>query len=189
MKKTITIGKVDYLGNGRKANAVELSVELKEVSGSAYETTAHEMVTSYVEFSMSGAIWHSNRADVYTRGQNIEEIAEFFPNNARVQRLAAIWREWHLNGMTPGCDHQPEEWHCTNHETPVRCGWPAIRDEFGEYPYPQRGDCCPVCGRNRWDEPTDSCPETGYRYGTRWLVRILPVEIEDEIRMLIELGD
>lgn len=61
-------------------------------------------------------------------------------------------------------------------------GWPVIRSLFGEHPYPKRGDACHVCEANRWDEPTDHCPETGYRFGTSWLVEPLPDDVADLIR-------
>jgi hypothetical protein len=68
-----------------------------------------------------------------------------------------------------------------HHTEPEPNGWPIIREKYGEHPYPQRGDACHVCGRNRWDEPTDACPETGYRYGTAWLVEPVPAEIVAEL--------
>jgi len=70
------------------------------------------------------------------------------------------------------------------HDAPIENGWIAIHTLFGEYPYPHDGSTCHVCGRNRWDEPSDACPESGYRYGTAWLVRPLPVEIVDELRSI-----
>jgi len=71
------------------------------------------------------------------------------------------------------------------HEAPVENGWSIIRAEFGKYPYPERGDECYVCGRNRWEEPSDYCPETGYRFGTRWLIRLVPEEVICELKELM----
>lgn len=57
-------------------------------------------------FSMTGAIWNHSHTDWESGGQNLEEIAEMFPENAKVQRMVEIWRRWHLNDMRAGCEHQ-----------------------------------------------------------------------------------
>lgn len=102
--------------------------------------------------------------------------------------VGVIWDRWHLNGMRSLCVHQGEAWTCRNLARhypdpmppgihtgdPVLNGWPEIRRLFGEHPYPRRGDSCHRCGRNRWDEPADHCPVTGYRAGTAWLTEPLP---------------
>jgi hypothetical protein len=257
MKRPIALGKVDYTGNGRADCPVTIEIELRE-HGPEYtttgepiykQTTDHRQVTTYTELSVCGDIWQANRRDTYSCGQNIEEIAELFPDRPDVQRIADIWRAWHLNGMTAGCIHQGDAWTCTHHpsehdqtiarlraelddlyeqraepkeisaaayrikwaaevqalahDEPVINGWDIARrmqadhqtpppniSTVGGFPmtnkaYGFRGDSCVVCGRARWDEPTDACSETGYRYGSSWLVRSLPPEIEQEVRQII----
>jgi hypothetical protein len=106
---------------------------------------------------------------------------------ARARRILELADRWHLSGMVAGCRHQPAEWRCTGRDgdhAGLEQGWPAIRARHGEYPYPRRGDACDVCERNRWDEPTDHCPETGYRFGTAWLVDVPPAEVLAELREL-----
>jgi hypothetical protein len=247
-KRTLVLGKVDYNGTGRADCPVELELELRYreapiITKSAnpedigkpapFKTTDHREVLTYTELSICGSVWMPSRRDIYSVGQNIDEIAAMFPDNAPVQRIAEIWREWHLNGMTQGCIHQPERWTCTHlksdhaaniqsiteqitaarllpateenvahiaraekrraelvaaeakaHDEPIVNGWPVVRELFGEHPYPHTGTSCHACGRARWDEPSDHCPETGYRYGTAWLVRELPPEVETEIKAL-----
>jgi hypothetical protein len=238
-RRVIELGKADYLGHGRNDCPVTIEIELRRISpehpnGSVVkQTTDHREITTFTELSVCGTIWNQRRTDSYSGGQNLDTIAELFPNDHRVQRIKAIWEAWHLNGMTAGCDHQHDEWTCTNlrsgydeqitgveahlralrelpadeanvnevlrveadlrklykskanaHPEPEVNGWPRIHELYGEHPYPRRGDQCHRCGRNRWDEPTDACPETGYRWGTAWLVRCLPPEIEAEIRQL-----
>jgi hypothetical protein len=70
------------------------------------------------------------------------------------------------------------------HFEPEPNGWPVVREKYGQHPYPKDGHTCHVCGRNRWDEPSDRCPESGYRWGTKHLHEPVPVEIGLE---LIEL--
>lgn len=115
-------------------------------------------------------------------------------------RIGEVADRWHLNGMTAGCAHQADAWTCSaqvptgvtlragGHDVPEtrNCGtlngWAEVQRVYGEHPYPHRGDACHSCGRNRWDEPTDHCPETGYRFGTAWLVETLPPEIVAEVQ-------
>lgn len=210
-----------------------------------YQTTDHRMIEEYDELSVTGTY-----RDRYGKsmGQCIEEVAAAFPEDTTAQRIAALWREWHLNGMTAGCDHQGAEWTCTHrpeehdaeisklraelnalyeqraksgdistaeyrikwaeevrsqaHSDPVMNGWDIAKRMQSEgkaapqgttklggtsmlsKSYGFRGDSCVVCGRSRWDEPSDACPITGYRYGTRWLVRELPADILAEIERL-----
>lgn len=241
-RAVLHLPKVDYNGTGSKRNAVDMEITLRHVGPRAaadceplmFQTVTHEHLAEYTDLSVCGFVWNHIHTDIVSGGQNIEEIAAFFPRDKRAQRIAEIWREWHLNGMTAGCIHQPEAWTCTNtrdryadkvgtitgriiamraepataenaaaiaaaekdraalvdaeqkaHEGPEANGWGTIHAIYGEHPYPHRGDSCHVCGRSRWDEPTDACPETGYRYGTAWLVRALPAEIIAEIRGLV----
>jgi hypothetical protein len=258
MKRTLHLGKVDYNETGRENCAVDLEIELRHI-GPTYtttgeivqkQTTDHRMLAEYNELSVCGSIWNPGHSDIYSGGQNIDEIAALFPHNRQVQRIHAIWSEWHLNDMTSGCIHQPDEWTCTHqpeehdadiaalqqmiealyerraetseiattkyhlqwteevralaHAEPVLNGWTIAREmrSEGKTAPPNiskiggtfmthkshgfRGDACVVCGRARWDEPSDKCPETGYRYGTSWLVRVLPPEIEAEITAILQ---
>jgi hypothetical protein len=97
---------------------------------------------------------------------------------ARAERILELSARWHLNDMTPGCIHQPAAWKCS--EDGRLNGWPIIEREGRSYP--ARGDACLTCGRNRWDEPTDACPETGYGYGRAWLVTVPPDAVVAELQ-------
>ena len=165
-----------------------------------------------LEVAISGEVWHARQDGARDRrftggceyGQCRDSLARV--GTARALRVAELWDRWHLNGMRGGCAHQSETWTCTrdaNAETreTVRriggdpdsipaapCGtlngWPEVRRLFGEHPYPHRGDACLSCGRNRWDEPTDACPVSGYRYGTAWLFEPVPADVLAELRRL-----
>jgi len=117
------------------------------------------------------------------------------PARTKVRRIVTLADRWHLNTMVGGCVHQGETWTCTRGRKTDAIGvisegcgtvngWPIVREVYGERPYPKRGDQCHVCGRNRWDEPTDRCPETGYRFGTSWLVEVPPADVIAELRAL-----
>ena len=214
---------------------------------SPFVTIDHREIMSYTELSVTGEL-RSLHED--SGGQCVDGVADQFPDSATAQRIRTLWHEYHLNGMNPGCIHQPDTWTCTHqpgehaeeidrlraeldalyerradpreiqsaayrikwaeevqalaHDEPVLNGWeiaerlkaegktppPGISSVGGTSmttkSYGFRGDVCHVCGRSRWDEPSDKCPETGYRYGTSWLVRELPAEIERELRAMVD---
>ena len=78
--------------------------------------------------------------------------------------LLTIWKEYHLNDMQPDCEHQRA------------MGWgdilldeskPKTQDNMAGWTYPKEhpkgvlGKECPVCG---------------YKYGSKWLTKEVPVE-------------
>lgn len=149
-------------------------------------------------------------SDAVGGGQSVDDLRKVIDHGRAItsrETLRAIlsaWEAYHLNGMQAGCAHQGEAWTCTfdanaaTRETarriggdpesvpPAICGtlngWAAIRAQFGEHPYPHRGDECYECGRNRWDEPSDACPVSGYRFGTAWLYATVPADVLAKVR-------
>lgn len=75
---------------------------------------------------------------------------------SELEELAAIGEEWHLNGMRSGCAHQ----------VPV-----YETDRFGH--------------RVPSLDLTPACPETGYRYGSAWLVEPMASADEKRLRELL----
>lgn len=142
---TYTPGKVDANGCGRKINAVDIKWELKDG-----------------RFSMTGAIWNGSHTDWQSGGQNLEEIAELFPNNAKVQRMVAIWRRWHLNDMKAGTPAQ---------EAIIE----AHKDEFPGYPASHYTWACELLKAN------DLYEDNGYKYGSAWLKEKIPADVLAEI--------
>ena len=88
-QRNIPIGLIDYSNTGHRFNLVEIDVKL--VNGC---------------FSMSGGIWKSNKSDYLCCGQMLDEIGKYFPDNKNLQALISIWREYHLNDLTPGTPKQ-----------------------------------------------------------------------------------
>jgi hypothetical protein len=164
-------------------------------------TIAHEPIPDgALRVSISGTTERNYRE--YSAGQVIDDVRRIDSDRAR--RIVELWDRWHLNDMRALCVHQSETWECRNiaahypadllaaGETveagPITNGWSVIRERFGERAYPKRGDSCYVCGRNRWDEPTDACPETGYRAGTAWLYEPVPADVLTELRSLFGMA-
>lgn len=169
MKKTLQLGKVDYEGTGRIENAVELSWELEDKGRG-------------LVFSMCGAIWNRQHSDHISGGQNIDEIAALFPDNAQVQRMHEIWQRWHLNDLKAGCEHQRAEgWH----ERPIDPSKPI--NSYGKHFEGQSHDSWNLLGWVRKSEHPEGlmckpCPVCGYKYGTAWLYEPIPEDVLAEIR-------
>jgi hypothetical protein len=106
---------------------MERKVRLPEVGGTRYGYKSACPVE--VEISLTGAagpddlsgtrvaisasVWRPNRSDIVQGGQMLEELLELYPGNASVLRLVELWRQWHLNDMHAGCEHQRKSWDTT----------------------------------------------------------------------------
>lgn len=117
-------------------------------------------------------------------GQCIDKIAAAYPHDEMVQRIAAVWREWHLNGMTAGTPEQ---------EIALRI-WKAAGNR---YEYGAAVEHLKKVGLHEVeiDPKQTEIRATGgfeeiyhpvthnliYRYGTRWLHRPIPAAILAEI--------
>ena len=92
--KEIELGKFDYLQHGRKDCPVTVEITLRQTDKG-------------VELSMCGNVWNAIRTDIYSGGQNGEEIASLV-KTAKVRRMCEVWRQYHLNGMNAGTPAQTE---------------------------------------------------------------------------------
>ncbi|MFQ5330249.1 MAG: hypothetical protein ACE5D4_09730 [Thermodesulfobacteriota bacterium] len=117
-EKTLHLGEVDYLGNGRKQCPVEVTIKIDRKDGDAL----------YRGLSICGSIWNHKHTDIYLGGQILGEILRLIPHDEKIARLHAIWERYHLNDMHAGCEHQRA------------LGWE--RDGYDKHP----SEPCPECG-------------------------------------------
>ena len=117
-------------------------------------------------FSMCGDIWCPHRKDSISGGQNIEEIAQAFPGNAKVQRMAAIWREWHLNDMQAGSPAQMAFLKAN-----------PVTDRLNHY----ASACEALRAAGLQPDPNYIHDGKPYKYGSAWLKKELPPEVIEEI--------
>lgn len=93
MKKTFDFGKVDFLGRGRKCNAVTVDMEYREKENG-------EKV-----LSISGSVWNTFHSDIIAGGQCLDSIARYI-HNPTFTAIFRLWKLYHLNDMHPECIHQ-----------------------------------------------------------------------------------
>lgn len=151
MAHRYVLGKVDYLENGR-ANC-EAALTWSVENG---------------RFSMCGEIWQPSKRDTLTGGQCIEEVVKLFPNDAKAQRMAEVWRRWHLNDMRAGSPAQ-EAWLRAN---PVTAVYPNSH-------FSVASNALKEAGLN--PDPNYEYNGKPYVYGSAWLKEELPAEIVAEI--------
>ena len=165
IKKTIYLGKIDYSGNGKKTNRVTIEAELKQIKNLSF-TTDTEPIKEYYTFSASANIWQGNNRDIDAGGQMVDEAASYFPENEIAQRLKEIWEKYHLNDLNAGTEKQSN---CLDEYKKVNPEW--------RYEYTA---ACTIL------EEVDLLEDSGYKYGSKWLVRPIPETIVEEIKELLK---
>lgn len=86
MRKTLKLGKIDYLGIGKKTCPVEIEISLTDQGKGPV-------------FTASGTIWNHKHTDCYQGGQCIDSILEYMPDNETVKEIHELWKKYHLNDM------------------------------------------------------------------------------------------
>lgn len=82
-QKTFNFGKIDYYGTGRKINAVEVEVELRDDN----------------ILAICGSIWNSKKTDEITAGQNLDEIKKYIKNDT-FDLIYELWSGYHLKHIS-----------------------------------------------------------------------------------------
>jgi len=95
MKKTYHFGKIKAYQNGKKINAVDVSIELSGTQGEE-------------EFTASGTVWNATKTDCIMGGQCLDELFQHdeLKVNPTFKEIYRLWKAYHLNGMHPECEHQ-----------------------------------------------------------------------------------
>lgn len=94
MTKTIKLGKIDYLGTGKKNCPVELEIRFDKTQDG-------------FEFAASGTIWNHIHTDCYCAGQCLDTIANFIHTD-QFKEIYRLWKLYHLNGFHAGSPKQEE---------------------------------------------------------------------------------
>lgn len=158
MKKTISFGKVDGYGNGRKTCEVTLELELREDK------------EGRPVFSVCGNLWNCRHTDILWGGQCVDSLAEQYKslrNNKFYMRILDLWQKYHLNDMHAGTPEQEKaikEWKAqgNTYDHTKACDY---LKEIGLYEVDLNGE--------------------KYKYGHSWLYEEIPAEDLEEIKLII----
>jgi hypothetical protein len=159
------------IDSGRPFGVI-VDVTLERETGTAV-TVDHETIAAPVRLSITGEVSRTDgrRSDgaVYVSAGQIVDYLDSLDtlspgwSAAEVSELAAIWRDWHLNTMTAGCAHLPAD---------------QLTREADRY---SPGGTRVKCG----DGTVNTCPVSGYRWGSAWLTRPLPGDLPGTLARLM----
>lgn len=143
---------------------IEAALERQSLKGE-WQTTTHETVTGeFLRLAITGSELRKGGSPLrdgdwvsFGVGVGVGVVTE--PADGwtfkDLRKLDEIRKAWHLNDMNAGCVHQPPE---------------SVVYREGKY------------GREIDLDNTPACPVTGYRYGSAWLVTVLPADVEAWVR-------
>lgn len=115
-------------------------------------------------FTASGGVWGSKGQDYIIVGQCIDELADLLPDNQLMQDIYYLWDRYHLNDMNAGDEIQ----------TLAVKRW---LDKGNKYDYNEVCDHLDSLG---------ILEHNGYRYGTAWKFRKIPLLDLVKIQRIIE---
>lgn len=113
-------------------------------------------------FTASGTIWNSKKTDCVCGGQCLDEVAKHVKSD-KFKKIYRLWKQYHLNDMHAGTVRQEEALDAaglTNYANNYR-------------------KCCDYL------ESIGLLVDDGYKFGTGWLKRDIPVEDVAEIEKLL----
>ena len=113
-------------------------------------------------FTASANIWNSKHTDCVCGGQCLDEVAKYVKSD-KFKKIYRLWKLYHLNDMHPGTEKQEE----------------ALRAAGLDSWANNYSDCCDYL------ESVGLLVDNGYKFGTGWLKRDIPVEDIAEIEKLL----
>ncbi len=150
------LGKTDYYNSGKRNCECAITWRLEEKDG-------------FLVFAMQAEVWQSNKRDILMGGQCVDKVAELFPDDAKAQRMRAIWDRWHLNDMNAG--------------SPAQMEWLRNNEIVAPYPkshYEEASKALALVGLN--PDPDYLHNGKPYLYGHAWIKEELPADVVNEIR-------
>lgn len=148
-----------YIGKDRNNYKITLEMEIEEKKKEAV-TIDHKAIKTFKVLTISGGAWNYHRKDYDYCGQIYDELT---PENIKALEKPMTWDK--LNRIIEIW----KEWHL-NDLNPNCVHQVAFDCNIKEY-------------KEQAKVQTKSCP-LKYKYGSEWLVRLLPEEIEKEITEL-----
>ena len=118
------------------------------------------------KFSVCGGGWNSRGTDYMIGGQCLDELAQYssIKNNSKFKQAYEWWKKWHLNDMHAGTEKQEQ----------------ALEDAGMTNWANEYSKCCDYL------ESIGLLYDNGYKFGTSWLKREIPAEIQEQMRKFIK---
>lgn len=179
MEKTFYFGKIDYMDRGRKDCAVDVTICLEEKGGEkVFDEDGNftgNYCNKYVEFTASGSIWNHLHSNIYSAGQNLDEIAKYI-KTPLFQKIYTFWKKYHLNGAHAGTPEQEkaiEKWKSEGNKYHYRKVCDMLK-KYGLYEVPLT---CDLIGTRKADGKS-------YKYGNGWVIYKIP---ENDLKEIMAL--
>tara|TARA_R110000796_G_scaffold4676_1_gene17951 strand:- start:251 stop:712 length:462 start_codon:yes stop_codon:yes gene_type:complete len=153
MIKTFNFGKIDYNNKGRKINLVTLEVKFDGE-----------------RFAVCGNVWNNKQTDIISGGQNLDDLYNYFNNNGLFLKIYSLWKQYHLNDLTPGTPKQMA--FLSTLQKPINA-------EFYTWECEQL---------EKVDLLIDDLNGKPYKYGTLWLTNEIPCDVKGDINKLLEVA-
>lgn len=147
----------------------------KEISNSGREVEAQVVATvkfTNGKFTIIGDVGPKGR---YGCGQILSVRSRIFKSpytDGQLDFFFKIWKDWHLNDMRAGCEHQRA------------LGWDKIKlDDAGEW---VQSNMAMWTTEDQHEKGVLSkpCPVCGYKYGSQWLFEEVPAWVIEFIKSL-----
>lgn len=154
---------------------VDVRLERQEPHEGALDTNLEPITEPYNRLSISMGSWTSRgprspwRENCFGQAiADVEAFARAMPGKCEsLLRLCELWRDWHLNDMQAGTEAQS-----------AAVKEAKLAGEIGTRDY--YGDACKAL------EARGLLTDRGYKYGSKWLTRRLPMAVQQEIVSLCE---
>lgn len=169
---------------GDYINRVIITAQLEHHEG-ADTTVDHQPISERLRFTVSGVVEERRAAGgrwkEISGGQCIgalRRVTSFKSgwDAGRASGAIALWERWHLNDLTAACAHQRPVRSGRYLTVPTASGGQLDIAQLGNYSNVNAGDLSATDVNLRL-----VCGETGYRYGTAWLVDPLPAAVLAQI--------
>lgn len=135
------------------------------VDGKSYHVELKIKLTDDNVFSASGEVFRTDD-DWLMYGQCLDDLAQYpsIKNNPKFKQVYEWWKKWHLNDLHAGTEKQEQ----------------ALEDAGLTGGANEYSKCCDYL------ESIGLLYDNGYEFGTGWLKREIPAEIQEQMRKFIK---
>jgi hypothetical protein len=184
-----------FLGRTREGEKIYADVRIDEPKEGECEYTDHTVAPRSITVGIMFTVIDKHAPDRplelvpdgYWRssGQVPPEDRVIVGASASTRIIERVWKDWHLNDVNAACDHMTPA--ILNPSDEVLDEYIRVKtEERGEW----REKYSPAFyGRadalQKWRLDNAVCPETGYRWGHKWLAKRIPDYVVEQLRLAL----